>query len=72
MYSDLESDYINPIDLCSKLNQVRGALISGTDASQFTLPEMATHAFLTALFLINGQWIATLINLPLVIYNANK
>lgn len=23
MYSDLESDYINPIDLCSKLNQVR-------------------------------------------------
>jgi len=23
MYSDLESDYINPIDLCTKLNQVR-------------------------------------------------
>lgn len=22
MYSDLESDYINPIDLCTKLNQV--------------------------------------------------
>ena len=45
---------------------------SVTDALQFTLPEMATHAFLTALFLINGQWVATLINLPLVIYNANK
>ena len=23
MYSDLESDYINPIDFCNKLNQVR-------------------------------------------------
>ena len=22
MYSDLESDYINPIDFCNKLNQV--------------------------------------------------
>ena len=24
MFSDLECDYINPIDLCNKLNQVRG------------------------------------------------
>lgn len=23
MYSDLESDYINPVDLCNKLNMVR-------------------------------------------------
>jgi hypothetical protein len=23
MFSDLETDYINPIDLCNKLNQVR-------------------------------------------------
>lgn len=35
MYSDLESDYINPIDLCTKLNQVRDkgqtdALLTGT------------------------------------------
>lgn len=59
MYSDLESDYINPIDLCTKLNQ-------------FTLPEMGLHAFLTLLFLLNGQWVALMINLPLVAYNANK
>ena len=26
MFSDLESDYINPVDLCNKLNQVRGLL----------------------------------------------
>ena len=26
MFSDLECDYINPIDLCNKLNQVRLSL----------------------------------------------
>jgi len=30
MFSDLECDYINPIDLCNRLNQVRGTLISST------------------------------------------
>ena len=59
MYSDLESDYINPIDLCTKLNQ-------------FTLPEMCAHGFLTVLFLLNGQWIALAINLPLLAYNVHK
>lgn len=59
MYSDLESDYINPIDLCTKLNQ-------------FMLPEMGAHAFLTVLFLLTGQWIALFLNIPLLAYNANK
>lgn len=30
------------------------------------------HAFLTVLFLVNGYWIAILLNLPLVLYNAKK
>ncbi|KAI9316438.1 cornichon protein-domain-containing protein, partial [Dichotomocladium elegans] len=59
MFSDLECDYINPIDLCNKLNQ-------------FVLPEMATHAFLFFMLLINGSWIAMLLNLPLVAYNVRK
>ncbi|KAF8070778.1 cornichon [Lyophyllum atratum] len=59
MFSDLECDYINPIDLCNKLNQ-------------FVLPENIAHAFLTLLFLLSGQWIAFLLNAPLVAYNANK
>jgi len=59
MFSDLECDYINPIDLCNKLNQ-------------FVLPENLTHATLTLLFLLSGQWIAFLLNAPLVAYNANK
>lgn len=27
MYSDLESDYINPVDLCNKLNMVRSCKV---------------------------------------------
>ncbi|KAI7847373.1 cornichon protein-domain-containing protein [Circinella umbellata] len=59
MFSDLECDYINPIDLCNKLNQ-------------FVLPEMASHAFLFFMFLVNGSWLAVLVNLPLVAYNVRK
>lgn len=36
------------------------------------MPEAAVHAFLTALFLINGYWIALILNLPLLAYNAKK
>ena len=55
----LSSDYINPIDLCNRLNT-------------YIVPEAAVHAFLTALFLINGYWIALFLNLPLLAYNAKK
>ena len=30
------------------------------------------HGFLTFLFLINGYWVALILNLPLVAYNVNK
>ncbi|KAL7779097.1 hypothetical protein CFE70_008600 [Pyrenophora teres f. teres 0-1] len=59
MYSDLECDYINPIDLCNRLNT-------------YIIPEAAVHAFLTVLFLINGYWIALLLNLPLLAWNGKK
>jgi hypothetical protein len=59
MFSDLECDYINPIDLCNKLNQ-------------FVLPEMLAHAFLSFMFLINGSFTALTINAALVAYNVNK
>ena len=74
MFSDLETDYINPIDLCNKLNQVRvrrfmdSALLSSL---QFVIPENAAHAFLTILYLLCGQWTAFLLNAPLMAYNAN-
>ncbi|KAH9042451.1 cornichon [Lactarius pseudohatsudake] len=59
MFSDLECDYINPIDLCNKLNQ-------------FVIPENSAHAFLTILFLLSGQWTAFLLNAPLLGFNVNK
>ncbi|KAI9825860.1 MAG: COPII-coated vesicle protein [Thelocarpon impressellum] len=58
MYSDLECDYINPIDLCNRLNS-------------YIIPEAGVHAFLTFLFLINGYWIALLLNLPMIFENAH-
>ena len=33
---------------------------------------MGAHAFLTFLFLVSFQWIALLLNLPLVVFNVNK
>jgi protein cornichon len=59
MYSDLECDYINPIDLCNRLNM-------------YIVPEAGVHAFLTVLFLINGYWLPLLLNLPLVAWNGKK
>ena len=53
------SDYINPIDLCNRLNT-------------YIVPEAAVHAFLTALFLINGYWVALILNVPLLAWNAKK
>ena len=58
-YSDLECDYINPIDLCNRLNS-------------YILPEAAVHTFLTVLFLINGYWVALILNLPLLAFNVKK
>lgn len=53
------SDYINPIDLCNRLNA-------------YIIPEAAVHAFLTFLFVINGYWLAIALNLPLLAFNAKK
>jgi hypothetical protein len=57
--SSFRSDYINPIDLCNRLNA-------------YIIPEAAVHAFLTFLFVINGYWLAIFLNLPLLAFNAKK
>jgi hypothetical protein len=59
MYSDLECDYINPIELCNKLNP-------------WFLPEAALHGLTAVLFLVYGFWFPFLLNLPLLAYNVNK
>jgi len=52
----LESDQINPIDMCKHLNL-------------FILPEMILHFFLVILFLIQGSFVLLLVNLPLLAWN---
>ncbi|CAO3618177.1 unnamed protein product [Cunninghamella blakesleeana] len=49
-------------------------LISVTNSTKynFVLPEMGAHAFLFFMFLINGSWLAMLLNLPLVVYNIQR
>lgn len=38
----------------------------------YIIPEAAVHAFLTFLFLINGYWLALVLNLPLLAFNGKK
>ncbi|KAJ1955681.1 hypothetical protein EC988_001749 [Linderina pennispora] len=59
MLTDLECDYINPIDLANNLNM-------------YVMPEMGTQFALFFVFLLIGEWISMLLNLPLVAWNAVK
>ncbi|KAG4304058.1 hypothetical protein PORY_002581 [Pneumocystis oryctolagi] len=58
-YSDLECDYINPIDLCNKLNM-------------YILPEAVIHGFVTLLFLLARNWLPFALNFPMLVFNINK
>lgn len=56
MFSDLESDFINPIELCQKLNV-------------FVMPEYVAHAAISLLFLLKLEFIITLFNAGLIAYH---
>jgi protein cornichon len=51
--SDLECDYLNAQQCCSRLNI-------------WSIPKIAAHVFLTFLLLITGHWWLFLANLPMV------
>lgn len=40
--------------------------------NSYIVPEAAVHAFLTVLFLVNGYWLALILNLPLLAFNVKK
>ncbi|EPZ32653.1 Cornichon domain-containing protein [Rozella allomycis CSF55] len=56
MYSDLECDYMNPIDLCNKLNP-------------YIIPEILAHGTLTIILFIGFYWVPVLWNIPLLAYH---
>lgn len=53
--SDLENDYINPIDMADRMNML-------------LYPDVGLHGFITVLFLFSGYWFEFLFNLPLLAY----
>ncbi|KAL3265820.1 hypothetical protein HHI36_010017 [Cryptolaemus montrouzieri] len=55
--SDLECDYLNAQQCCSKLNQ-------------WMLPKLIAHTFLSCLLLMHGHWILVLLNLPMALWCA--
>ncbi|KAK9875552.1 hypothetical protein WA026_009360 [Henosepilachna vigintioctopunctata] len=55
--SDLECDYLNAQQCCSKLNQ-------------WMLPKLIAHTFLSCLLLLHGHWILVLLNLPMALWCA--
>ncbi|XP_014213269.1 protein cornichon homolog 4 [Copidosoma floridanum] len=53
--SDLECDYLNAQQCCSRLNA-------------WVITKMIAHAFLMILLLFNSQWIMTILNLPMLLW----
>ncbi|XP_058791995.1 protein cornichon homolog 4 [Phymastichus coffea] len=53
--SDLECDYLNAQQCCSRLNA-------------WVIPKMIAHAILLCLLFINGQWILTCVNIPMTLW----
>jgi len=56
LFSDLESDQINPIDMCKHLNL-------------FILPEMIVHSLLLVFLLFQGSFVLFAVNIPLFAWN---
>ncbi|KAJ2548796.1 hypothetical protein EV175_004692 [Coemansia sp. RSA 1933] len=59
MLTDLECDYINPIDLANNLNT-------------YVMPDLAAQMALVLVFLLLGEWTSMLLNLPLAAWNVTK
>ncbi|PWA41471.1 cornichon [Artemisia annua] len=57
-FLDLETDYINPYELATKINNI-------------TLPEFITQGALCFLHLVSRHWMMFLLCLPYMCYNVN-
>ncbi|KAK0082763.1 hypothetical protein PV325_009888 [Microctonus aethiopoides] len=53
--SDLECDYLNAQQCCSRLNK-------------WTIPKIVAHSLLNLLMLLHGQWILALVNVPMTMW----
>ncbi|XP_071865718.1 protein cornichon isoform X1 [Bombus fervidus] len=55
-FDELKTGYKNPIEQCNSLNSL-------------VIPEYGLHILINILFLISSQWLALLLNMPLIIYH---
>jgi len=58
-FDELKTDYKNPIDQCNSLNPL-------------VLPEYFIHIVFNFMFLLAGEWLTLLLNVPLIAYNINR
>jgi hypothetical protein len=58
-FDELKTDFKNPIDQCNTLNPL-------------VLPEYVVHVFFNMLFLISGEWVPLLLNMPLIAYHVHR
>ncbi|KAJ7160532.1 cornichon [Mycena crocata] len=59
MFADFELGYIDKVDLCRTLNK-------------FVVAEHFAHTFLAVALLLSGQWLAFIVNTPMVAYNLRQ
>ncbi|XP_011500226.1 PREDICTED: protein cornichon isoform X1 [Ceratosolen solmsi marchali] len=58
-FDELKTEFKNPIDHCNSLNPL-------------VLPEYGIHIFINLLFLITGEWMSLILNVPLIAYHINR
>ena len=58
-FDELKTDYKNPIDQCASLNPL-------------VLPEYILHCIISLLFLVAGEWLSLVLNLPLLAYHIHR
>lgn len=83
-FDELKTDYKNPIDQCNSLNPVSVPVPNPTCdrvvsppnlfvyCFQLVLPEYLLHLLINLLFLLSGEWISLLINIPLILYHIHR
>lgn len=59
LFADLTVDHINPIELCECVNRI-------------VIPEYLGHASLSGLMLLHGHVIASLLNVPLILFHLRR
>nr|UXY87208.1 protein cornichon 4 [Cryptomonas sp.]UXY87381.1 hypothetical protein 1634Bnrm3_p014 [Cryptomonas sp.]UXY87524.1 hypothetical protein 1634Bnrm3_p157 [Cryptomonas sp.] len=56
LFKDLSTDTVNPVEICEKINYLRG-------------PEYIAHAILSAALVLRGWWFVGILNFPFLFYN---